>query len=173
MDLSRPDHVDAIQEEWRRERPDLDVTPMGTFGRLHRLADILTKELDTVFAAHGLTEIDFDILCTLRRAGEPYGRRPAELARSTMVTTGGISKRVDKLAEAGLVERTRPGMGDARATQVRLTAEGLRRIDAAVTDHVANEQRLLDDLPAQDRARLEELLKGWLARVSATELSPR
>lgn len=159
----RRDQVDQIQDEWRRERPDVDVAPQGIIGRLHRLAAALTAELEAVYASHGLAEIDFDLLCTLRRAGEPYARRPAELARSTMITTGGISKRLDRLEAAGLVTRTRPEDGDGRATQVQLTSEGQRRIDAAFTDHMNNERRLLDQLDAEDQATLEHLLRTWLA----------
>lgn len=160
--MNRADRVEGIQEEWRRERPDVDVTPQGVIGRLHRLAQALTLELEKVYAAHGLTEIDFDILCTLRRAGAPYARRPADLARSTMITTGGISKRLDRLEGQGLVERTKPTEGDGRATQVRLTREGRRRIDAAFTDHMTNERRLLDQLPATDQQALENTLRAWL-----------
>lgn len=157
------DRVDGIQAEWRRERPDIDVAPQGVIGRLHRLAQSLTLELVKVYEAHGLAEIDFDILCTLRRAGSPFARRPAELARSTMITTGGISKRLDRLEAQGLIERTKPSGGDGRATRVQLTAEGRRRIDAAFTDHMANERRLLDQIPAADQAELESILRAWLA----------
>ncbi|MDO5535690.1 MAG: MarR family transcriptional regulator [Propionibacteriaceae bacterium] len=165
---TKGDRVDAIQAEWRRERPDVDVDPQGVIGRLHRLAQVLTGELEAVYAAHGLAEIDFDILCTLRRAGAPYARRPAELARSTMVTTGGISKRLDRLEAQGLVERTKPAAGDGRATQVKLTDEGRRRIDVAFTEHMANERRLLDQLPAADQVALEHSLRAWLAHHEPT-----
>lgn len=161
--MSARDRVDEIQQEWARERPDVDVAPQGVIGRLHRLAQALTLELEAVYAAHGLAEIDFDILCTLRRAGAPYARRPADLARSTMVTTGGISKRLDRLQAQGLVERTKPTTGDGRATEARLTAEGRRRIDAVFTEHMANERRLLDQLPPKDREALERILRSWLA----------
>ncbi|GMA19654.1 MarR family transcriptional regulator [Arsenicicoccus piscis] len=166
--MNDADRVDQIQREWQRERPDVDVTPQGVIGRLHRLARALTVELEQVYAAHGLAEIDFDILCTLRRAGAPYARRPADLARSTMVTTGGISKRLDRLQADGLVERTKPNGGDGRATEVRLTAEGRRRIDAAFTDHMLNERRLLDQLPATDQQALERGLRAWLSHHDAT-----
>ncbi|MBK9477143.1 MAG: MarR family transcriptional regulator [Tetrasphaera sp.] len=161
--MEQPDRVERIQQEWARERPDVDVTPQGVIGRLHRLAQALTVELEAVYAAHGLVEIDFDILCTLRRAGAPYARRPADLARSTMVTTGGISKRLDRLQAQGLVERSKPTQGDGRATQVRLTAEGRRRIDAAFTDHMANERRLLDQLSSAEQESIERALRAWLS----------
>ena len=157
-----PDHVDAIQAQWRRERPDVDVAPQGVIGRLHRLAAALTRELGRVYEEHGLAEIDFDILATLRRSGAPYALRPTELARSTMVTSGGVSKRLDRLEAGGLVERVQPGIGDGRATLVRLTGEGRRRIDVAFTDHMANERRLLDELTEGDQHQLERILRDWL-----------
>src|ERR1700712_5502178 len=95
------DHVARIQLEWQRERPDLDVSPQGVIGRLHRLAGHLTEELTAVYREHGLTEGEFDVLAALRRAGAPYERAPHELAEHTMVTTGAMTKRVDRLVEAG------------------------------------------------------------------------
>jgi len=156
------DQVTRIQQAWRRERPDLDVTPIGTIGRLHRLALALTEELVAVYRAHGLSEGDFDVMAALRRAGEPYEASPSDLAASTMITSGGMSKRIDRLEGAGLVTR-RVGSGDARGRVIALTAEGKALIDAAFADHVANEQRLLAMVPASERAALEATLAGWLA----------
>lgn len=161
-----PDRVDRIQAEWRRERPDLDVSPQGVIGRLHRLAAALTTELVAVYAEHGLTEGDFDVLASLRRAGAPYARRPAELARATMVTTGGLSKRIDRLEAAGLVRRGGGVDGDARSTLVHLTDDGRATIDRAFEAHMANEARLLGSLTTEDRATLEALLRRWLGAVS-------
>lgn len=159
-----PDAVARIQEEWRRERPDLDSSPQGVIGRLHRVAARLTTELTTVYEAHGLTEGDFDVLATLRRAGAPYERTAGELAEHTMITTGGMSKRIDRLERAGLVTR-RSSETDGRGRVVRLTDRGRETIDAAVTDHLANERRLLDDLDPSDAATLERILTDWLARL--------
>lgn len=155
------DPVARIQAAWRRERPDLDVSPQGVIGRLHRLAGHLTAELLTVYERHGLGEGEFDVLATLRRAGAPFERAPGELAEHTMVTTGAISKRVDRLADAGLVER-RASAGDGRRRIVALTPAGARLIDAAFTEHIANEQRLLAGLSDDDRDALEALLAKWL-----------
>lgn len=156
-----PDHVARIQSEWARERPDLDVSPQGLIGRLHRLAGHLTEELVAVYARHGLGEGEFDVLATLRRAGTPYERAPGELAEHTMVTTGAMTKRIDRLASAGLVER-RAAVGDGRRRIVALTPLGLRTIDAAFTDHMANEHRLVAALSPADRAALEPILTRWL-----------
>ena len=161
-----PDAVDRIQEEWRRERPDLDVGPQGVIGRLHRVAARLTEELTTVYDAHGLAEGDFDVLATLRRAGAPFERTPGELAEHTMITTGGMSKRIDRLERAGLVTR-RASDTDGRGRVVALTDHGRETIDAAFTDHMANERRLVDELDARDAAELERILARWLARLGA------
>lgn len=161
---STPDHVASIQAEWRRERPDVDVTPQGVVGRLHRLATALTSELVTVYAQHGLTEGEFDVLATLRRSGDPFTLAPGELAARTMVTTGGMTKRLDRLEAAGLVTRTRAA-SDGRGRVVSLTPAGRTRIDAAFADHMANERRLVDVLDADDVADLERLLKLWATRL--------
>lgn len=160
-----PDHVARIQEEWRRERPDLDVAPQGVIGRLHRVAARLTDELVAVYREHDLGEGDFDVLATLRRAGAPYERTPGELAGHTMITTGGMTKRIDRLEAAGLVTR-RAAADDGRGRVVALTDAGRERIDAAMTAHLANERRLLDELDAADAAELERILTVWLARLA-------
>ncbi len=110
------DRVARIQDEWRRERPDVDVAPQGVIGRLHRLATRLSEEIAAVHATFGLTEAEFDVLATLRRAGAPHERSAGELASWTMVTTGGMTKRLDRLERAGLVTR-RPRDDDARRGQ--------------------------------------------------------
>lgn len=161
---SEPDRVAGIQQEWRRERPDLDPSPQGVIGRLHRVAALLTEQLVTVYARHGLTEGDFDVLATLRRAGTPYERTAGELADHTMVTSGGMSKRIDRLEQAGLVSR-RASSSDGRSRVVALTPEGVIRIDAAVAEHFANERRLLDELSPADARALERILTGWLGQL--------
>jgi len=143
-------------------RPDLDVSPQGVIGRLHRLAGYLTGELVVVYERHGLGEGEFDVLATLRRAGAPYERAPGELAEHTMVTTGAMTKRLDRLVAGGLVER-RIADGDGRRRIVALTPAGLSLIDAAFTEHMANERRLVDQLSASDREVLEVVLQRWLA----------
>jgi DNA-binding MarR family transcriptional regulator len=156
------DHVARIQAEWARERPDLDVSPQGVIGRLHRLAGHLTEQLLVVYRRFGLSEGDFDVLATLRRAGEPFERAPGELAQFTMVTTGAMTKRIDRLERDGLVTRRR-STTDGRGRVVALTPAGRELIDAAFTEHMHNERRLLDELSTEDAAALESLLTGWLA----------
>lgn len=162
--MTSPDRVDRIQQEWARERPDVDVRPQGVIGRLHRLAAALTEEITAVYREHGLGEGEFDVLAALRRAGEPFERAPGELAQHTMVTTGAMSKRVDRLEAAGLVTR-RPSAEDGRGRVVALTPRGREVIDRAFTAHMANERRLLDLVGPGDAAALEGALRRWLAAL--------
>ena len=157
--VDAPDAVDVAQAQWRAVRPDLDVSPLGVIARLHRVAGALTERLVEIYARHGLSEPEFDLLATLRRSGElPAG----ELAAHTMVTTGGLTKRVDRLVTRGLVERTGSD-GDGRRRPVRLTRAGRALIDDAMTEHLADERRLLDELGERDAEAIEPVLRRWLA----------
>lgn len=151
------DHVATVHAQWRTERPDLDTTPLLVIGRIHRVAAALTPELTAVYAEFGLGEGEFDVLATLRRQGEPFTLSPGELAERTMVTSGAVSKRLDRLEARGLVER-RADATDGRARTVVLTPEGRALVDDAMTAHVANEARLLEALGARDRDTLARLL---------------
>lgn len=160
--MTELDHVARIQQAWARERPDLDVTPQGVIGRLHRLAGELTEQLTVVYRRYGLGEGEFDVLATLRRAGEPFERAPGELAAHTMVTTGAMTKRIDRLERGGLVTR-RPSQTDGRGRVVALTPAGRELIDQAFAEHMRNERRLLDLLTPEQAGQLESLLTTWLA----------
>lgn len=161
--MSEPlDHVARIQQAWARERPDLDVRPQGVIGRLHRLAGHLTEQLQLVYRRYGLGEGDFDVLAALRRAGRPFERAPGELAAYTMVTTGAMTKRIDRLERGGLVARRR-STTDGRGRVVALTDAGRQLIDQAFAEHMGNERRLLDQLSPEDAERLESILTTWLA----------
>jgi DNA-binding MarR family transcriptional regulator len=156
------DHVDEIVTQWRRERPDLDVAPLALFGRLFRVVHLADAALGPEFAKHGLQPGWFDLLAALRRSGAPYELNPTELMRATLISSGGITKRLDRLEEAGLVER-RPDPEDRRGTRVRLTRRGRAVIDRAIEVHVANEGRLLGPLSAADRRALDDLLRSLLS----------
>ncbi len=158
--MTEPDHVGRILARWAEERPDLDVSPMGVIGRLHRLAALLDGELRPVFAGMGLGDGEFDLLATLRRSGEPYELTAGQLAASAMVTSGAVTKRVDRLVAAGHVERT-VCADDARSRRIRLTPSGRGVVDEALERHVANEHRLLAGLTDADRTRLAGLLEKW------------
>jgi DNA-binding MarR family transcriptional regulator len=154
------DHVARIMEQWAAERPDLDVSPMGLIGRLHRLGGRLNDELRPVFAAAGLGDGDFDVLATLRRTGPPYALTPGALGDATMVTSGAITKRIDRLERAGLVSRTVSDT-DARSRRATLTDKGRRLVDELVGKHVANEHRLVSGLSERERDQLARLLVAW------------
>lgn len=158
------DHVSRIMAQWAQERPDLDPSPQGVIGRLHRIALRLTEDLVTVYADFGLGEGEFDVLATLRRNGAPYSLTPTELVAQTMVTSGAITKRVDRCVAQGWVTRARSA-DDGRGRVVTLTASGKKLIDAAFTAHLANEARLLEGFSDKDRAALEGLLTAWSTRL--------
>ncbi len=157
----RSDAVDAILEQWRRERPDLDVSPMGTIGRIKRCAALLQRKLDEVFAAFGMTNWEFDVLATLRRSGAPYCLAPTTLFSAMMITSGTMTHRLKGLETRGLVHRL-PNRDDARSVLVQLTPDGLALIDRAVEAHVENERRILASIKPSDlvalNARLSQLL---------------
>jgi DNA-binding MarR family transcriptional regulator len=153
--------------EWARERPDLDNAPQAVIGRLHRLANHLTDELVAVYGRFDLSEGEFDVLATLRRAGSPFERTPSELAASTMVTTGAMTKRLDRLERRRLVSRRQSDV-DGRGRVIALTPRGRELIDEAFTAHLANERRLLDEALSQtDAAAFERVLTIWLAHYES------
>lgn len=160
------DQVDRILDQWHRERPDLDVAPMGTFGRLKRLATHLNLRIDRVFEAQGLNAASFDVLATLRRSGPPYALSPSSLINWTMVTSGTMTNRIDRLEKAGLVSRA-PDPSDGRGSVVTLTDKGFALIDTLVAEHVANQHRLMEGLNKEEGAELNRLLTKWLACFEA------
>ena len=156
------DQVDRILAQWRRERPDLDTGPMGLLGRLNRLAGHVAEAQARVFRDHGVSAAGFDVLATLRRSGEPYALTPSALIAWTMVTSGTMTNRLDRLEQDGLVER-RLNPQDGRGWLVALTPTGFALIDRLVAAHVANQHRLLEGLSPALQADLDAALKAWLA----------
>jgi DNA-binding MarR family transcriptional regulator len=161
MPETTTDHLDRIAAQWRRERPDLDVTPLEVLGRLFRAAHLADAALAEMLGDHGLQPGWFDLLAALRRAGSPYELNPTSLMETTMLSSGGITKRLDRLVEAGLVER-RPDPADRRGTLVRLTRKGKGLIDKAIAAHVHNEEHLLRSLVPGERRALDRLLRTFL-----------
>src|SRR6478735_7438388 len=157
------DRVARVRKAWATELPDVDTSAMAVIGRLHRLARHLTEQLVIVYRRHGLGEGEFDVLATLRRAGAPYERAPGELATDTMVTTGAMTKRLDRLERDGLVTR-RASSTDGRGRLVALTEAGRALIERVFAEHMRNERRLLDVLSKDDARDLEAILARWLAR---------
>jgi DNA-binding MarR family transcriptional regulator len=160
--VTEPDAVDHVLAQWRRERPDLDLAAMGTVGRLGRLVTLIAPRVEAALARHGLTTGEFDVLAALRRAGPPFVLTPTALARTMVLSPAAVTNRLDRLEAAGLVRRDLDP-GNRRSILVTLTPEGRERVDAAVTDHVANEEHLLAALPPADRRRLDDLLRALLA----------
>lgn len=163
-----PDHLDRILTQWRRERPDLELTALGVLGRLFRVAQLAGDELGRGLEGFDLQPGWFDQLAALRRAGEPFELNPTELMRTTMLSSGGMTKRIDQLAAAGLVAR-RPDPTDRRGILVRLTRRGRRVIDAAIEVHLANERAILSSLKPAERRELDSILRTLLASLDVRE----
>lgn len=155
------DRVDQILAQWRQERPDLDVSPMGIIGRITRLAKHLEHAIQAAFSEFGLTVGEFDVLATLRRSGRPYQLSPTELFNTLMVSSGTMTHRIDRLEQADLVQRI-PDRSDRRGTQIQLTEKGFNLIEKAVEAHIMNEQRILNGLDASEREVLTQLLRKFL-----------
>ncbi|HEX6149014.1 MarR family winged helix-turn-helix transcriptional regulator [Nocardioides sp.] len=155
------DMVAGVVEQWARERPDLDPSPLLVSARITRVAHLLDTALRPPFAAVGLGNGDFDVLTALRRAGAPHALRPVELSHQMLVTTGAVTKRVDRLVAQGYVDREATA-DDGRGKLIRLTASGLDLVDRMIGDHLANLDALLGVLSTSERGRLAGLL-GRLA----------
>lgn len=156
------DEVDELVAGWRAERPDLDVEPLQVLSRVSRLARHLDRARTAAFAAHGLQTWEFDVLSALRRQGAPYQLSPGALLRATLVTSGTMTNRVDRLASAGLVSR-RPDPADKRGVLVALTDRGRAAADAALADLLTSERQLLTGLNGAQRRELAALLRILLA----------
>ncbi|WP_372594186.1 MarR family winged helix-turn-helix transcriptional regulator [Actinotalea sp.] len=160
------DEVDRIIAAWHAERPDLDLAPLAVLSRVSRLARHLATARAGAFDRHGLEQWEFDVLSALRRSGPPYHLSPGALVTQTMVTSGTMTNRIDRLEARQLVERS-PAPDDRRSVLVRLTPEGRARVDAAFADLLAVERELLADLEPAEAARLAELLRLVMAPFDA------
>jgi DNA-binding MarR family transcriptional regulator len=156
------DEVDRIVEAWQRERPDLDVAPLTILSRLLRLARHLDLARGSAFAEHDLEGWGFDVLSALRRAGAPYQLCPGQLVAQTLVTSGTMTNRVDRLAARGLVSRG-PDPSDRRGVKVTLTTAGRTVVDAAMADLLDRERILLNQLSPSEQGHLAELLRQLLS----------
>ena len=160
------DEVDRLVAAWQAERPDLDPSPLQVLSRISRLARHLDRARRAAFAAHGLEAWAFDVLAALRRQGPPYQLSPGALLRATLVTSGTMTNRIDRLASAGLVRR-QPDPQDKRGVLVTLTSEGRLRVDAALADLLHSEETLLCGLDLGQRQVLADLLRILLAPFDA------
>jgi DNA-binding MarR family transcriptional regulator len=157
------DDVDLIVEAWHRERPDLDVQPLSVLSRVTRLARQLDHARAEAFQIHGLEGWEFDVLAALRRAAQPYALSPGQLSAQTLVTSGTMTNRVDRLVERGFVRRS-PDPADRRGVRVELTDSGRRAVDGAFTDLLKREHALLESLNDSQRAELAELLRTLMGQ---------
>jgi DNA-binding MarR family transcriptional regulator len=161
-----PDEVDRLVSAWRRERPDLDVSPLEVLSRVTRLARHLDRARRTAFTERGLETWEFDVLSALRRAGTPYQLSPGQLLTQTLVTSGTMTNRVDRLAAKGLVVRG-PDPSDRRGVLVRLTDAGRELADSALTGLLKNERELLSALPEARLEVLADLLRELTVQFEA------
>jgi DNA-binding MarR family transcriptional regulator len=152
------DEVDAIVAAWRRERPDLDVAPLEVLSRVTRLARRLDRARAAAFARHSLEPWEFDVLAALRRTGAPYQLSPGQLVAQTMVTSGTMTNRIDRLERRGLVSRL-PDPADGRGVTVRLEDGGRRLVDESLADLLTVEADLLRGLDPEARTALATLLR--------------
>ena len=168
LEAMQPDPIAAIVDQWRRERPDLDATPILVIGRLFRLTDVLDQRLRPPFSAAGLGSGDFDVLAALRRSGVPYALSAGELSRTVLVTTGAITKRVDRLEARGLVGRS-VAEADSRGRLITLTAEGVALTDELIGVHLDNQHRLLAGLSGDDQTQLAGLLERLASQLATDD----
>ncbi|MDD1508806.1 MarR family winged helix-turn-helix transcriptional regulator [Pseudomonas sp. CNPSo 3701] len=163
------DRAQLAAEQWRGQRPDLDGFAMAVIGRLGELSQVISRDhLLPFFASHGLQAGEFDVLATLRRSGEPYALMPTVLYESAMISSGGMTSRIDRLEKAGFIER-RKHPSDRRGILVALTPAGFELIDSMLTAHVANLQRVLAALSDEEKQQLHALTGKLLANLQSGE----
>ncbi|RQW96603.1 MarR family winged helix-turn-helix transcriptional regulator [Micromonospora inaquosa] len=165
------DRIAEIVGQWGRERPDLDPSPLLIIGRIQQLAAVLDVALRPPFAAADLGNGDFDVLAALRREGEPYTLTAGQLSQRMLVTTGAVTKRVDRLIARGLVSRS-VSTADARGRVVGLTPAGVALTDRLIEEHLANEATILRGLTDSDRRALERLLAALNRTLTSRGLGP-
>lgn len=162
------DAVDRISDQWATVRPDVDSSPLAVIGRVSRLSRLVDRRLAESFARFDLEAWMYDVLATLRRGGEPYALTAGELVRQSMVTTGAVTNRIDRLEQRGLVERAAAD-GDRRKVIVRLTPAGLALVDEVVAPHMEVEEEILAALSPRQRADLVRLLRTVLVSLGDDE----
>jgi DNA-binding MarR family transcriptional regulator len=165
------DEVDRIVDQWNRTRPELDVSPTHTLQRITRLSLLQGVSFARVFAPYGVSFGEYLVLAALRRAGPPYRMNPTRLFNAVILSSGAMTNRLDRLEAMGLVERL-PDPNDRRGRLVALTDRGRQLVDAAVVDHLQNEERLLGALDAGEREQLAGLLRKLLLSPPFRELDP-
>lgn len=154
----REDAVDRIVGQWRSERPELGLRPMEVFGRIHRLSRLTLQRIEPVYLKYGIGRAEFDVIASIRRSGEPYTLSPKQIGATLMLSSGGLTGRLDKLEKAGLVERL-PDPDDRRGLRVRVTEAGLEAVDLAVAEGLDVQAEPLDTLTVAEQETLAGLLR--------------
>jgi DNA-binding MarR family transcriptional regulator len=160
------DHIARLREAWRRERPDIDTEGMAILGRARRITLLARGPIEATFTRFGCDSGEFDVLASLRRAGSPYRLRPTELFESLMISSAGLTDRLQRLQAQGLIAR-RPSLEDKRSLMVELTRKGLELVDAAFTADMRLEKELISGLSGAERKTLAVLLAKLAARVES------
>lgn len=158
------DHVSSRIEQWHRELPDVDTAGMAILGRMRWITLQARPEIEAVFARHDLDTGEFDVLSTLLRAGPPYRLRPTELFRSLMISSGGLTARLDRLTNRGLIARAEAS-SDKRSLPVELTAQGRALVEAAFREDMLVERKLISGLSENERGQLAKLLESLALAV--------
>ncbi|HEV7309130.1 MarR family transcriptional regulator [Ensifer sp.] len=165
---AKSDHVDRLRAQWDRELPDLDTEPMTILGRAYRLSNLVRPSIEETFSSFGLDRGEFDVISTLRRSGPPYRLTPTDLYTLLMISSGGLTHRLDRLQKAGLIRRER-STSDGRSSVVGLTEQGVALAEAAFRADMASEARYLDGLDPEERAALATLLKKLLVSLESAQ----
>lgn len=169
---ARIDDVDRFVQQWVDQRPDLDPSPIALFGRVHRIYLRYQAVITKGFEAHGLNPASFDVLAALRRAGKPYKMSGSELAAESLLSSAGVTFRLDRLEQAGLIERIRD-TEDRRVVYSQLTEQGLAVIDEAIVGHLDREHELLEGVSARDVQQLTGLLQKLEDAIIASQDAAR
>ncbi len=167
--MRESDEVDKVIRQWRRERSDLDLWPVEVMARVTRFAAIMNRSFDEVFARHGLRNGEFDVLAAIRRSGPPYVVTPSALSEQLMLSRAGMTNRLDRLDRAGLIHR-RLDPEDRRSFLVTLTEKGMAIVDAAMSDHAANEAALLSGLSERQQQQLDDAMYTLLRMVKDRDI---
>jgi len=166
------DGFDRVIEDWERERPDLDTTPIGTIGRLRLAGQLVSAFYERSVKPFDLRPADFFLLSELRRAGPPYTLSPGELSLELVRSSGGITRMLDQLEQRGWIRRE-PDPNDRRGVRVCLTDEGRELIDEAMVDHFENEAELFEDLSPANKQHLADLLREVVSILQTKRESAR
>ncbi|SNB85145.1 DNA-binding transcriptional regulator, MarR family [Agrobacterium sp. 719_389] len=166
IETDREDHVDRLRGQWARELPDIDTEPMAIFGRAKRLSNLLAPSIEETFAGFGLDRGEFDVIATLRRSGPPYQLTPTEMYTTLMLSSGGLTHRLDRLEKAGLIERRKSKL-DGRGVVVCLMPSGIELAEKAFRRDMASELNFLQGLTPDERDNLAALLKKLVLDIEA------